>query len=995
MASTIATYFRSGVQQSGGYVGCVGYDGGPVVGRFQFTTPSTGASTLTFQSAVLTPTGRTTWASGDPDAFRWAVTESATVNMGKIGTDGYSTAVSWGDTNYLTGGTAKSVQLLPNKTYYLWIYPTAANYNLWRINGITVTMGGVYGEKSTFTATNPATFGSACTITLSRNLSSALHTVKVTCLGRTETLLTQGSTYPTLTWTPAVATYAPLLTNAKSTTATITVETFYSGYSVGTTSATIIVNFADADVKPSVTMAVSDPTGYAATYGAFVATKSKIQVALTASYQYGASFGSAAITANGQSYSTNPATTDEIASAANTAVSGRIIDSRGVSSDTASTTLTVLAYTPPQISSFSIHRCNQDGTANEQGAYMRVDYSVEITALNNVNSKALAIKYKKRVDESYTTQAVTLSSYTQTGSVVIAADTNSTYDVEAVLTDDFSTASSILQLSTAFATVNFRAGGDGVAIGKVSEFQKVLQLASGWTIMVDEEDIVQVLNDLGEEVHTSYATIEDLPTKTSELANDAGYSIISYVDDPSAANITVGSGHYQRINPPSGAIPTGSKIFAVTAVTWASNSGPFSIMPCALASGQEAHLAYVVADSGTTINGFKARWWFLRTKQVTSLSVVFDPGDNVIYDSASLDDLRPYLTVTVNYDDNTTEVTTAYSLSGSLTAGTQTITVSYASASATFTVTVVADAYPISNVQSYFRSSTESVASEINGLSSDWESFVFITDPHGSGNQQHSQAIALWLLNHTPATMLVLGGDYSKGNWSSSEYNTYMAPFLNSGLVSKIYPLCGNHEAMGGNISAAKAAIYDDFLDTKTNIAGEPEEIYYYFDDTAKKTRYLFINTSDSGQQYVMTAEQIAWIEANVVLPAIDWQLLIFGHVTLAQMAGVTYSNETNGADILAAIANCNGSIVGYFCGHQHIDYTQKIGNIQHTTFLCDKLENTNYYDGISLTNRVAGTVSEQAVTVVSFNRSTKDVVTRRIGAGRQRSMTYSYPAQS
>ena len=486
MASTTATYYRSGVQQAtnSGYYATLGYDGGPVVGRFQFTTPNTGASSFSFVSASLNPTGQTTWSSGNPDAFRWAITESATANTGKVGTDGYTTSVDWGDTNHLTSNGSKTVQLLPNKTYYLWIYPSAASYNRWAIGSISVTLGGVYGEASTVTCTNPATFGAANTITLSRNLSSALHTVKVICLGQTETLIENSATYPTLTWTPSVATYAPLLTNAKSATATITVETFYSGYSVGTRSTTVTINFADADVAPSVTMAVTDPTGNATTYGAFVATKSKIKVELTATYRYGAVYAATAINANGQDYATNPATTDEIASTANTAVSGRIVDSRGVSSNTAQQTISILPYSPPQITDYTIHRCNQDGTLNDQGAYCRVDYSVVVSPLNNHNSKALAVRYKKRSAETYTDQTVTLSTYSQTGYAVVPADTNNTYDIQLVLTDDFGSVALNLQLSTAFSTVNYKSGGKGVAFGKVAESDNTVELAQGWSLRI-------------------------------------------------------------------------------------------------------------------------------------------------------------------------------------------------------------------------------------------------------------------------------------------------------------------------------------------------------------------------------------------------------------------------------------------------------------------------------------------------------------------------------
>lgn len=304
-------------------------------------------------------------------------------------------------------------------------------------------------------------------------------------------------------------------------------------------------------------------------------------------------------------------------------------------------------------------------------------------------------------------------------------------------------------------------------------------------------------------------------------------------------------------------------------------------------------------------------------------------------------------------------------------------------------VPVVVNKYSINNVASYLRSETQSVASSINALSDDWDSFVFITDTHGNANQQHSQAIGMYLLDNTDIKMIVLGGDYSENAWSKTEYDTYMSPFVNSEFKDSIYAIMGNHEH--GGMAEAKQSIYNDFLKSKSWLKGSPANNYYYFDDTDTKTRYLFLNTSDGSGMYVMSSTQINWIRNAVKLPSTAWSLLVIGHVNLAVFGNVTTDNETNGADIISAINTCNGTIIGYLCGHQHIDMTSKIGNFQHTTLLCDKLENIDYYPGISVTDRVSGTASEQAVSVVSINRSTKNVVIRRVGAGRNRTISYSY----
>lgn len=298
----------------------------------------------------------------------------------------------------------------------------------------------------------------------------------------------------------------------------------------------------------------------------------------------------------------------------------------------------------------------------------------------------------------------------------------------------------------------------------------------------------------------------------------------------------------------------------------------------------------------------------------------------------------------------------------------------------------------------YFQSEALSVANTISKLSSDWAHFIFITDPHGAGNMNHSQAIGLYLLDNTPASMLVLGGDYSKSSWNETEYNTYVAPFLNGRLTNKIYACVGNHETYGGAYEAAQYCIYRDFAMNKTDIVGNKSAVYFYKDDTVRKIRYMFINTSDTGSAYEMSTTQINWIKTNVRLPASDWHLVVIGHVTISDMGGFlyegnppTYAGERNGDAIRRAIKNCNGHIVGYICGHQHIDRTGRWNGFQETTLTVDKFENINYYPGTSNITRKTGTNSEQAVSVISINPKTKKVDIRRVGCGRQRTISYSY----
>lgn len=83
---------------------------------------------------------------------------------------------------------------------------------------------------------------------------------------------------------------------------------------------------------------------------------------------------------------------------------------------------------------------------------------------------------------------------------------------------------------------------------------------------------------------------------------------------------------------------------------------------------------------------------------LTSITAVYTQSGTV-YNTDSLDSLRPDIVVTAHYDDNTSEVITNYTLSGDLTVGTSTITASYQGKTATFNVTVtrVASTFSISN----------------------------------------------------------------------------------------------------------------------------------------------------------------------------------------------------------------------------------------------------------------------------------------------------------
>lgn len=98
-----------------------------------------------------------------------------------------------------------------------------------------------------------------------------------------------------------------------------------------------------------------------------------------------------------------------------------------------------------------------------------------------------------------------------------------------------------------------------------------------------------------------------------------------------------------------------------------------------------AHVAYTDQNGQTYYDALEEALYPL-----SSISAVFTQGENVVYNTDNLNSLKQYLVVTAIYEDSHTDTVTDYALSGTLTEGTSTITVSYMGKTTTFNVTVTA-----------------------------------------------------------------------------------------------------------------------------------------------------------------------------------------------------------------------------------------------------------------------------------------------------------------
>lgn len=318
---------------------------------------------------------------------------------------------------------------------------------------------------------NVGEFGDTISIHMNRNSSSFTHTVRYAYGKLTGTIATGVGTGTT--WTIPLS-FMDLIPNATSGSGTIYVDTYNGSTLIGTKSCGFTATV-PSTVKPTCSLQVLDATGCKDTYGNLVRGLSKLYVKVTPSLAYSSPIDSYNVVANGTKYTAAESTTGVLTAAGTTTVTATVTDERGRTSAQASASFPVIDYNKPAITSLSVHRCNEDGTENDKGEYCKITFSARIYALNNKNSAAYTLQWKKTSEtnypegQSYTFTALAGKYTVSDASYVFPADSDYSYDVQITATDDIDSVSRSTPVSTASTFMDWDVDNDGISFGEVSE----------------------------------------------------------------------------------------------------------------------------------------------------------------------------------------------------------------------------------------------------------------------------------------------------------------------------------------------------------------------------------------------------------------------------------------------------------------------------------------------------------------------------------------------
>lgn len=456
------------------------------------------------------------------------IPRASTVSAPSTGTLGTALAIkidrkstSFTDKLYYKIGNNEAVTITASAgTSYSWTPPVslaskAPNSKTLTVKIITKTYNGdtyVGRSECTVTLSVPAasvsapstgTLGTALAIKTTQNNVNLTKKLYYKVGSKSAVRLTEyDGTAGTYSWTPPVS----LAANAPNSTklaAAIICKTYNGTAYVGRSECTVTLAIPASEV-PSLTVAVSDPTGNKTKYtGYFLQLRSKIKVAITGTGVQGSTIKSYSIkvgwsAGSGTLYTASAATgtTGFLPYYGTVYITCAVTDSRG---RTATKTLSykVSKYSVPTISAISATRCTQNGIASRTGEYGKVTFSADITALYNentaanTNTAAYKVQYREYGGTGIWTEVTptipTADKYAPKNiTTIFPADTNKRYMVRVVATDAFSTSnSSMRDISASFALFHWAKSMLSVGIGRLCDKNRSLQI--GLNTYIDGE----------------------------------------------------------------------------------------------------------------------------------------------------------------------------------------------------------------------------------------------------------------------------------------------------------------------------------------------------------------------------------------------------------------------------------------------------------------------------------------------------------------------------
>lgn len=227
------------------------------------------------------------------------------------------------------------------------------------------------------------------------------------------------------------------------------------------------------NIVPSVTgVTISEAvSGINSKFGGYVQGVSKLAVSVAGAGVYSSTITKYEVSVSGRTYTGNNITTDVLTESGSVVLTAKVTDSRGRTASMQKT-ISVTAYTAPQIQTFSVVRSDSSGTADDDdGTYLRATVNFAISAVGNKNDKSYKIEYKRTSEETWKT-AFSGSVYSLNDSLISSSgilNVDYEYQVRLTVSDYFKSIESVVSVGAAYTLIDYHSSGRGISFGRVAQ----------------------------------------------------------------------------------------------------------------------------------------------------------------------------------------------------------------------------------------------------------------------------------------------------------------------------------------------------------------------------------------------------------------------------------------------------------------------------------------------------------------------------------------------
>lgn len=363
-------------------------------------------------------------------------------------------------------GTASFSASISSAIYY-YADGTGNGSKTWSLNTIPrASQPSVNTWPDTVSSVN---IGDSITIHMNKKAS---FTHKVTATFGNKTEVVTNSCVDNVVWNGfTLAKFAGQIPNATSGTLTFTVDTMNGSTKIGTKTVSVTANL-PSTVVPS--CSISSLTNTNNSFGCYAKLLSGVKVKPTAAGVYGSTIKTLKISVTDMNDKTASSGTeytfDPFQKIGSKKITVSATDSRGRSAIT-SMSITVVDYSFPTArisASRGTGSTTNNFVADDTGDHAKIVSSGSASSISG-NTITPVLQYRIAGQSAWTNLAISASSLSLSDTRVIAVSDTQAYDIRLTIRDKAGKeAVATMTLSNGFATMDYKAGGDGIAFGKTA-----------------------------------------------------------------------------------------------------------------------------------------------------------------------------------------------------------------------------------------------------------------------------------------------------------------------------------------------------------------------------------------------------------------------------------------------------------------------------------------------------------------------------------------------